>query len=221
MHERRARTRVGQEAGVVALVLLGLLALLSVAVLTGGARGVDEAFTPAPDPLTHRLAQVVELIARPSVSIALGILLTALLVWWGRRQAALLVLLTVGAAGLLGAMLKLLISRERPAGAEVGALDLPAAFPSGHMTMATALFFAVAFAATEPGSAARRTALVLATVLALLVGVGRVTGGAHFPSDVLGGLLLGAAVACFADWLLSTRWVISPPFLTRWLGGAR
>ena len=68
-------------------------------------------------------------------------------------------------------------------------------FPSGHSSGAATIY----------GSAAlrlrRKWVTALAFVLPLLVGVSRVVVGAHFPTDVLAGWALGAAVIFFIPWL--------------------
>jgi undecaprenyl-diphosphatase len=62
-----------------------------------------------------------------------------------------------------------------------------ASFPSGHAT--TAFATAVVLAAWYPRQA------VGFVGLAALVGLSRILLGAHFPSDVLAGALLGSGVA--------------------------
>lgn len=59
-------------------------------------------------------------------------------------------------------------------------------FPSGHT--ATSFALAAVLASRFPRQA------WLFYLLAALVGVGRVAGGSHYPSDVLAGVLLGVAV---------------------------
>ncbi|MCI6019315.1 MAG: phosphatase PAP2 family protein [Clostridiales bacterium] len=68
-------------------------------------------------------------------------------------------------------------------------------FPSGHSTAAAALY----------GSIARFMKkwfwLIPAIVLPLLVGISRIVVGAHYPTDVLGGWILGAAAVVFVPLL--------------------
>lgn len=62
-----------------------------------------------------------------------------------------------------------------------------ASFPSGHATFLAALGTAVFFTEKLPG--------VLISILSILVGVGRVMTGVHYPVDILGGFLIGVVVA--------------------------
>ena len=62
-----------------------------------------------------------------------------------------------------------------------------ASFPSDH----TSLSFAIAFAVL----AFDRVAGALFLVLAAIIGVGRLFIGAHYPGDVLGGVVVGALAA--------------------------
>lgn len=75
-------------------------------------------------------------------------------------------------------------------------------YPSGHSMLAPLVFGLgiIAWAAPWASPLLRRTALALAALLAVGVGVSRVYLGAHYPTDVLGGLLLGTSWA--ATWLL-------------------
>jgi undecaprenyl-diphosphatase len=75
-------------------------------------------------------------------------------------------------------------------------------YPSGHSMLAPLVFGLgiIAWAAPWPSPFLRRTALVIAALLAIGVGISRVYLGAHYPTDVIGGLLLGTAWS--ALWLI-------------------
>jgi len=87
--------------------------------------------------------------------------------------------------------LKFLIGRPRPFDASYG-------FPSGHATAAAAFFGAVFYLAHTLRSPLRTIVRVLAALAILLVGLSRVILRAHWPSDVLGGIALGLALASAA-----------------------
>ena len=99
--------------------------------------------------------------------------------------------------------IKPLIARPRPCdlNGAVGLL-IPRpnghSFPSGH----TGSSFAAAFALWRGRSPLRIPALGLA----VLIGLSRLYLYVHFPTDVLGGLLLGLATGWVGEWLTRRRW---------------
>lgn len=125
----------------------------------------------------------------------------------GARASALFVLCAVLGGQLLSHFAKFAFSRPRPDLVPHGVDVATASFPSGHSMMAavTYLTLAVMLARTETQHRIRVFLIVLAALLAVLVGTSRVYLGVHWPSDVLAGWCLGAAwafgVALLAHWL--------------------
>jgi membrane-associated phospholipid phosphatase len=120
--------------------------------------------------------------------------------------AGFLVAATAGTAFLVQ-VVKELVGRHRPPLVERLVDAGGAAFPSGHAAQAIACFGALAFVAWRLRT--RRPVLGggLTVVAVIVFGVGwsRVYLGVHWPSDVLGGWLLGAtallaAVGVFLAW---------------------
>jgi undecaprenyl-diphosphatase len=117
------------------------------------------------------------------------------MVWPRHRAAATRAILALAITlGVNDQIVKPLVARSRPfeyvvADARVIQDPRPTtpSFPSGHS--AAALVGAVSLARVWPQA---RWALAL---LAALIAYSRIYVGVHFPSDVLGGMLLGAAVA--------------------------
>jgi membrane-associated phospholipid phosphatase len=117
--------------------------------------------------------------------------------------------LTIGTASILVHLLKFLIGRARPELLlEMGAYSLTPftgdhiyeSFPSGHSTAAGAFFGA--FMMLIP-----RFRFVFIG-LALVIGMSRVIVGAHYPSDVAAGLLLGTWTAmAFAFIFARSEWI--------------
>ena len=104
--------------------------------------------------------------------------------WW------LWIALMIAAPAAEG-LLKIAIGRARP---ESGAFG----FPSGHATAAAAFFGAVLYLAGSLPPARRRSVRALAVACIVLVGCARIILRAHWPSDVLGGITLGLALATLA-----------------------
>jgi undecaprenyl-diphosphatase len=108
--------------------------------------------------------------------------------WW-------LIVLVLLAAPVIEQVAKPLVGRTRPRGSAMG-------FPSGHTTgVAAFAVIAIYFAIKEPWSRAQRLGLTaVVIVMVVLVGVARLVLHAHWPSDVLGGLLLGSSCAAAGAW---------------------
>ena len=90
------------------------------------------------------------------------------------------------------------ISILRPVEPKADLYDIAAqgySFPSGHSTNAVTVYGGIALRERKSWLTAA------AVVLPLLVGISRVAVGAHYPTDVLFGWLLGAVVVAVVDFL--------------------
>ncbi|MGW0876217.1 phosphatase PAP2 family protein [Streptomyces sp. NPDC002740] len=138
------------------------------------------------DPLTMRL---------------LGAAVAVWLVW---RHAAwwtagwLVVTSAVGT--LIQQSLKAWVGRERPVWPDPVDSAHYAAYPSGHALTATVVFGLLLWLLHRHGvpPVVWRTALAVAVVSVAGVGLTRIWLGVHWPSDVLGGWLLGALLVTVA-----------------------
>ena len=109
------------------------------------------------------------------------------------RGTAVALLVALSLASDLAAFgVKLLVGRERPETAAVEQiLGLDSfAFPSGHVVRAVALVAIAAFIFAPPRWRLP-IALVASVVAGLVMGYARVAAGVHWPTDALGGFLLG------------------------------
>ncbi|MCX6787201.1 MAG: phosphatase PAP2 family protein [Candidatus Kaiserbacteria bacterium] len=100
------------------------------------------------------------------------------------------------AAAVIGAsgasyILKILVGRARPSGLIPSAIETSFSFPSGHTTLAMTLYGFLAYLLCKlyPKNAA--AIVTLATLVIFVIGFSRLYLGLHFPTDVLGGYLLG------------------------------
>ncbi|MBI1735502.1 MAG: phosphatase PAP2 family protein [Candidatus Rokubacteria bacterium] len=85
-------------------------------------------------------------------------------------------------------VVKAVVGRPRPGAASYG-------FPSGHATAAAAYFGALVYLAGSLRPPAPTLIRAASVVMIVLVAVARVVLRAHWPSDALGGIALGLALA--------------------------
>ncbi len=125
--------------------------------------------------------------------LAAGALLTLFLAVRGERRRAIFTAVITVAVPTLWALMHWGLSHPRP---ENGFVTVASnGFPSGHTSNATAAAL-VAIYLLLPRRSGRATAVLFfaATLFALLIGLTRLTLLAHWPTEVLGGWLLGLTV---------------------------
>jgi undecaprenyl-diphosphatase len=122
-----------------------------------------------------------------------------------RRHAAIVAIGVPLGAFLTDTLLKLLFHRPRPLEA---AIPLPSSysFPSGHATVAAATYLTLGLLLADRLASRRAKTLcvTLGALLAVAIAGSRVYLGVHYPSDVVGGLVLGTAWA-----LLGRRYYVT------------
>jgi undecaprenyl-diphosphatase len=115
-----------------------------------------------------------------------------------KHSARMLLAATAGNI-LLNNGLKLLFDRERPDVFEWGTHAASSSFPSGHAMSATVVYGTVAYllARLQKHGWARALTLLFAVVMIALICLTRLYLGVHYPSDVLGGIIVGLAWSGF------------------------
>ena len=71
-------------------------------------------------------------------------------------------------------------------------------FPSGHAAFMFALAMGVYFY--------NKTLGTIFLVVSILAGIARIYTGTHWPSDILGGAIIGILIALICSWLLKKYW---------------
>jgi undecaprenyl-diphosphatase len=149
----------------------------------------------------RHLMEAITRLGDPRVLAAVIVVAVVVLLARRRTTDALYVASVGAGGGLLNRIAKAAIGRERPSPFRRFIAVHGQSFPSGHTMGATVVFGALLFVLWPRLSRPARLAAALAgVVLVGMVGASRVVLGAHWPSDVVGGVLLGAAwvVACGA-----------------------
>jgi undecaprenyl-diphosphatase len=127
--------------------------------------------------------------------VGVGLVVVGILVW--RRNGPAAALLVFGLALEVTVFLTatLLVDRGRPPIDQLDAAPPTSSFPSGHTAASVVLYggLAIIAAASIHRRVLRAATTVALMTIPLLVGLARLYRGMHHPSDVIAGLLLGAA----------------------------
>lgn len=144
-------------------------------------------------------------------SVVAVLAVAAALLFYRRGPRAYVLLVIVSAFGdmVLATIVKDAVDRVRPHLFHFADYPVPSSFSftSGHANVAVAFYgvLSLLVALKLEGWRRRWGVLVPGAILALLIGFSRLYLGVHYPSDVLGGYLLGtswatAVGAAFASW---------------------
>ncbi|HXJ81393.1 MAG TPA: phosphatase PAP2 family protein [Candidatus Methylomirabilis sp.] len=187
---------------IVCLLTLGAFLGLGVtAFATGilpGDLDVRQAFIERNNPVAHQVARVVNEVGTWHVLLPATLILFLLSPaarrhWW-------LWAVTPIVSSLIENGVKILIGRPRPSGFSFG-------FPSGHSTAAATFAVILVYVVSREALSglSRHGIQAVALTVMVLVGWARILLGAHWPTDVLGGFLLGTCCAAAAAWWDSAR----------------
>lgn len=164
-------------------------------ILSADAR-VEQFFTAIREPFWIQVFSAVGLLGK--WHIVLGIVAAgSLLLWYANKRAFLFPLwLSLGVAEAATLILKNTIMRPRPEMAAV--VENSFSFPSGHATVAVALYGFFAYLLFRMCRTRNEKILVcvVGAFLILLIGLSRLYLGVHYVSDVLAGYLVGALGLC-------------------------
>lgn len=155
---------------------------------------------PAPPEMLEPLTVVTDLGSTWAI-VAIGALVLVAGVASGRPRDGALGALVIGVGSLVIEVIKRLVGRARPDVLEPILVEVGYSFPSGHTANATIAYGVLAVLIGRIGLPApvRLVAWLLLGGIIVAVGMSRIWLGVHYPSDVLGGWLLGGVfVASYA-----------------------
>ncbi|MFJ9820790.1 phosphatase PAP2 family protein [Streptomyces sp. NPDC101151] len=208
--DARPRPSAHRTAAVAAAVLAASSALLLILVATrwhpllgldGDVARTTHCWAVRETGLTHAFRILTDWVWDP---LTMRLVCAAAAVWLVWRHAAwwtaLWLAVTCAVATIVQQSVKAAVDRPRPVWPDPVDSAHYAAFPSGHAMTATVVCGLLLWVLHRHGAgrALWRTAVSLAAVSVVGVGLTRVWLGVHWPSDVVGGWLFGALVVAVA-----------------------
>jgi undecaprenyl-diphosphatase len=145
-------------------------------------------------------------IGGPTVLGLVVLVVAGFLVLQTRYRTAIVVAATSAGGELLDAALKQMFNRPRPSIVPHLRVVYSTSFPSGH-AMESAIVYLTLGAMLMRAAESRLTKIYIlsvAVMLTMLVGVSRVYLGVHYPTDVIGGWIVGFMWATVC-WLVAQR----------------
>lgn len=200
---------------IIAVAATVAFASLAENVLEGGTQTFDVAILEwlhghQSKALTAVMVEMTYLGTGTVVIVVVGV--AALFLWHTehKHSARLLLAATIGNILLNGA-LKLVYHRPRPSVFAWQTTAVSSSFPSGHAMSATVVYGTVAYLLLrlQKHRWAKMLTLTGATLLILLICLTRLYLGVHYPSDVLGGIVVGLAWASFCMATLEASLVLA------------
>lgn len=184
-----------RRAAAAALVAFSAVTAAVALHLTGALDGAAaEVIRRAASPQADALARGASAIVSGPTTLAAVLLAAALALRAGERRVARVIVAALAAEAGAVQLLKALVGRPRPSWPYTYAALPSEAFPSGHAACAVAVWGLLALLVARRVPGARTAAPLGAALLAAVAGASRIYLGVHFPSDVLGGWLVGAAI---------------------------
>lgn len=194
----------GSRAPFIALLLLAATVLLGFVVDAGWTQAGDVALA-TPLALREGVSSATLIAFMQGASWIGGglprwiiVILLSALVWrWCGPRCAVAFAGASLLSNIASTLLKMGFDRPRPD--LIAHLDhvTNASYPSGHATSAAVVYLLLAWLAPPRW---RSAAWALAALMILLNGLSRVMLGVHWPSDIVGGTMLGAAFALIGAW---------------------
>ncbi len=187
--------------------------VVSVGYLIGTVLALDEsaisaAFVEARTSTLNTASAVVSGLA-DTQTIAVTTLVVCSVVWWrsGRWWFATVPVVALATEVTVHLASTAVVARTRPDVEQLDDAPPTSSFPSGHTGASSAVYLSFALMATRiPHRGARIAVVMLCALVPVAVATSRVYRGMHHPTDVLGGLIVGATCAWIGwTWLREDR----------------
>jgi membrane-associated phospholipid phosphatase len=141
----------------------------------------------------------VSALGSPVVLASSTAVASLLAIAFGRRRDALQLVTAATGAGVSSRVAKHAIARRRPAAVARLVVAAGSSYPSGHSLASSAIYLTRPLIVSRRHPAARPIAHAAGALTVAAIALSRIYLGVHFPSDVVGGVCLGAGWALVVD----------------------
>lgn len=144
------------------------------------------------NPIIFPIMRIVSFLGSAYFLIPLMILLLAYTIYYKQNYILKLLLISTLGSYILNFLLKNIFNRTRPLDyflVEQGGLS----YPSGHSMVNMTFYMTIAFIFSKniKNQKNKKYVYIFAIIMILLMGISRLYLGVHWPSDVIGGYLIG------------------------------
>jgi undecaprenyl-diphosphatase len=172
-------------------------------------RKADDPSKPIGPPWTADVLEDLTALGGPTVTWLVMLSLTGYLLLETKYRTALVVFVTAASGDLVNYAIKGVFSRARPTVVPHLRDAFSTSFPSGHSMESAIVYLTLAAMLMRivEGRVTKAYCLGLAVLITFLVGVSRVFLGVHYPTDVIGGWIIGLFWASLC-WLAAQHYEV-------------
>ena len=145
--------------------------------------------------------------------------ISSIILWLTEKRVYIFSLwLTITGSALISFLGKILINRPRPGGLIPFYQEPSLSFPSGHATIAVALYGFIIYVIWKNHTQLKykNISLFIGLTIIILIGLSRLYLGVHFLSDIIGGYFIGLlwliAVITITEWYIHKKSIMFKPF---------
>ena len=142
------------------------------------------------NPLLFKIMNFISFIGSPTFLIPTVTISTIFYIYKKRFYMAKLLVSTSLGSWILNYILKFIFNRTRPFDfslVEQGGLS----YPSGHSMVSMSMYLTIAYLLIKYRNASSKLTYAIATILVFFMGISRLYLGVHWPTDIIGGFIMG------------------------------
>lgn len=180
-------------AYVVAFFLLELMILTNNSLVLGIDHSIQNMLGTIVSPVNTKIFSAITFLGSPMMDIFYLLIILFVLFIKGRKGASLWLAFLLVSGNIISFLVKITVKRTRPSGKIIPATGY--SFPSGHVFGTTLVILALIFLILPliQNQSAKYILTTLLIIWLIIVAISRVYLHGHFPSDVVGSVLLAGA----------------------------